>query len=106
MIQIPEQLLIEAQSRAVNFVIQSGAMAIRQAVVGSKFVDPIAPAKLFVQVVELLTNASSPEEAASRGTIAAAVLIFSSLSSKDPNASLTFVGFLLVLAQNVLPLLF
>ena len=102
MIQLPEQLLIEAQSRAVNFGIQYGAMAIGQAVVGSKFVDPTAPAKLFVQGVESLTNASSPEEAASRGTIAAAVLILSSLSSEDPNASLTFGGFLLVLAQNVL----
>ena len=102
MIQLPEQLLIEAQSRAVNFGIQYGAMAIGQAVVGSKFVDPTAPAKLFVQGFESLTNASSPEEAASRGTIAAAVLILSSLSSEDPNASLTFGGFLLVLAQNVL----
>jgi hypothetical protein len=102
MIQLPEQLLMEAQSRAVNFGIQYGAMAIGQAVVGSKFVDPTAPAKLFVQGVESLTNASSPEEAASRGTIAAAVLILSSLSSEDPNASLTFGGFLLVLAQNVL----
>ena len=102
MIQLPEQLLIEAQSRAVNFGIQYGAIAIGQAVVGSKFVDPTAPAKLFVQGFESLTNASSPEEAASRGTIAAAVLILSSLSSEDPNASLTFGGFLLVLAQNVL----
>ena len=102
MIQLPEQLLIEAQSRIANFGIQYGAMAIGQAVVGSKFVDPTAPAKLFVQGVESLTNASSPEEAASRGTIAAAVLILSSLSSEDPNASLTFGGFLLVLAQNVL----
>jgi len=102
MIQLLEQLLMEAQSRAVNFGIQYGAMAIGQAVVGSKFVDPTAPAKLFVQGVESLTNASSPEEAASRGTIAAAVLILSSLSSEDPNASLTFGGFLLVLAQNVL----
>ena len=102
MIQLPEQLLIEAQSRAVNFGIQYGAMAIGQAVVGSKFVDPTAPAKLFVQGVESLTNASTPEEAASRGTIAAAVLILSSLSSEDPNASLTFGGFLIMLAQNVL----
>jgi hypothetical protein len=102
MIQLLEQLLMEAQSRAVNFGIQYGAMAIREAVVGSKFVDPTAPAKLFVQGVESLTNASSPEEAASRGTIAAAVLILSSLSSEDPNASLTFGGVLLVLAQNVL----
>lgn len=51
MIQLPEQLLIEAQSRAVNFGIQCGAMAIAQAVVESKFVDPTAPAKLFVQGV-------------------------------------------------------
>jgi hypothetical protein len=101
-IQLPEQLLIEAQSRAFNFGIQYGAMAIGQAVVGSKFVDPTAPAKLFVQGVESLTSASSPEEAANRGTIAATVLILSSLSSEDPNASLTFGGFLLVLAQNVL----
>ena len=78
-IQLPEQLLIEAQSRAVNFGIQYGTMAIGQAVAGSKFVDPTAPAKLVVQGFESLTNASSPEEAASRGTIAAAVLILSSV---------------------------
>lgn len=86
----------------MNFGIQYGAIAIGQAAVGSKFIDPGAPAKLFGQGVESLTTASSPEEAASRGTIAAAVLIISSLSSKDPNASLAFGGFLLVLAQNVL----
>lgn len=101
-IQLPEQLLIEAQSRAVNFGIQYGAIAIGQAVVGSKFVNPTAPAELFVQGFESLTTASSPEEAATRGTIAAAVLILSSVSSEDPNASLTFGGFLVVLAQNVL----
>ena len=88
LIQLPEQLLIEAQSRVINFGIQYGAIAIGQAAIGSKFVDPVAPAKLFVQGVESLTTASSPEEAASRGTIAAAVLILSSLSSEDPNASL------------------
>ena len=102
MVQLPEQLLMEIQSRAVNFGIQYGAIAIGQAVVGSKFVDPAAPARLFVQGVESLNNASTPEEAASRGAIAAAALILSSLSSEDPNASLTFGGFLIVLAQNVL----
>lgn len=39
MIQLPEQLLIEAQSRTVNLGIQYGAMAIGQSVGGSKFVD-------------------------------------------------------------------
>ena len=102
MIQLPEQLLIEAQSRAMNFGIQYGAIAIGQAVAGSKFVDPTAPAKLFGQGLESLITASSPEEAASRGTIAAGVLILSSLSSEDPNASLTFGGFLLVLALGSL----
>ena len=103
-IQLPQQLLIEAQSRAVNFGIQYGAIAIGQGVVGSKFVDPTTPAKLFIEIegVESLITAPSPEEAASRGTIAAAVLILSSLSSEDPNSSLTFRGFLLILAQNVL----
>ena len=101
-VQLPEQLLMEIQSRAVNLGIQYGAIAIGQAVVGSKFVDPTAPAKLFMQGVESLNNASTPEEAASRGTIAAAAMILSSLSSEDPNTSLTFGGFLLVLAQNVL----
>ena len=46
--------------------------------------------------------AFSLEEAASRGTIAAVVLIISSLSSENPNASLMFGGFFLVLAQNIL----
>ena len=77
-------------------------MAIGQAAVGSKVVDPTAPAKLFLQGVESLTSASSAEEAATRGTVAAAVLILSSLSSEDPNTSLSFGGFLLILAQNVL----
>lgn len=101
-IQLPEQLLIEVQSRAMNLGIQYGAIAIGQAVAGSKFVDPTAPAKLFAKGFESLTTASSPEKAATRGTVAAAVLILSSLSSEDPNASLTFGGFLLILAQNVL----
>lgn len=77
-------------------------MAVGQCAVGSKFVDPVAPGKLFLQGVESLTTASTPEEATSRGTVAAAVLILSSLSSKDPNASLTFGGFLIVLIQQVL----
>ena len=99
---IPEQLLIEAKSRAINLVIQYGAIVIGQAVVGSKFVDTSAPAKLFLQGVESLTTAFSLEEAASRYTIAAAVLIISSLCSEDLNASLTFGRFLVVLVQNVL----
>ena len=57
MLQLPEQLLMEIQSRAVNFGIQYGAIAIGQAVVGSKFVDPTAPARLFLQGVESLNNA-------------------------------------------------
>jgi hypothetical protein len=36
------------------------------------------------------------------GLIGAAVLILSGLSSEDPNSSLSFGGFLIVLAQNVL----
>lgn len=48
MIQLPEQLFIEAQSRAINFGIHYGARVIGQAVVRSKFIDPTAPAKLFV----------------------------------------------------------
>ena len=102
MINVSDQLIIEAQSRAINFAIQYGAMAVGQCAVGSKFVDPTAPGKLFVKGFESLTTASTPEEAASRGTVAAAVLILSSLSSKDPNASLTFGGFLIVLIQQVL----
>jgi hypothetical protein len=102
-IQIPQHLLIEAQNRAINFGIQYGSIAIGQAVVGgSRSIDPATPAKLFIQRVESLINAPSPEEAASRGTIAAAVIILASLSSEDPNVSLTFGGFLLILAQNVL----
>jgi hypothetical protein len=101
-VQIPEQLLIEAQSRAINFGIQYGAMAIGQAAIGSKFVDPTAPAKLFSQGFESLLVASTPEEAASRGTIAAATLILSAASSGDPNVSMAFGGFLLLLVQNIL----
>ena len=89
-VQIPEQLLIEAQSRMMNFGIQYGTIAIGQAVIGSKFADPAAPAKLFVQGFESLASASTPEEAASRGTLAATVLILSSVSSGNPNVSLTF----------------
>lgn len=82
--------------------IQYGSIAIGQAAVGSKGIDPTAPAKLFLEGVESLATASTPEEAASRGSVAAAVLILSSLSFQDPNASLTFGAFLLVLVQNVL----
>ena len=45
----------------MNFVIQYGAVAIGQGVAGSKFVNPTAPTKLFVQGVESLTKASSAE---------------------------------------------
>ena len=48
MVQLPEQLLIEA----LNFAIQYGAIAIGQSVGESGFVDPKAPGKLFVQSVE------------------------------------------------------
>ena len=68
-IQLPEQLLIEVQSRAMNLGIQYGAIAIGQAVAGSKFVDPTAPAKLFAKGFESLTTASSSEEAATRGPL-------------------------------------
>jgi hypothetical protein len=77
-------------------------IAIGQAAIGSKFIDPTTPATLFMQGVESLITAPSPQEAASRGTIAAAVLIISSLSAGDPNASLSFGGFLLILVENVL----
>ena len=67
---LPEQLLVEAQSRAMNFAIQYGALAIGQSVAGSKFVDPVGPTRLFVEGLKELANASTPEEAASRGTVA------------------------------------
>ena len=75
LVQLPEQLLMEMQSRAINFAIQYGTVAIGQVVVGSKFVDPTAPAKLFKTGVTALATASTPEEAVSRGTIAAATLV-------------------------------
>ena len=100
-IQIPQQLLVEVQNRAVNLGIQYGAIAIGQAA-GSRLVDLAAPVKLFIQGLKSLTSASSPEEAASRGSIAPDALILSSVSSQDANASLAFGGFLLVLAQNIL----
>jgi len=73
LVHIPQQLLLEAQSRAIDFGIQYGAMAIGQGIAGSKFIDPAAPTKLFGQGIESLSTTSSPQEAASRGTIAAAV---------------------------------
>lgn len=103
MIQLPvQQLLVEAKMRAINFAIQYGTMVVAQTAAGSKTFDPTSPSKLFVQGLDSLANASSPEEAASKGTIAAAILIISSISSKDPNVSLTFGGFLILLVQNVL----
>ena len=102
LIHLPEQLLVEAQNRIVNLAIQYGSIAIGQAAVGSKVINPTAPAKLFLEGVESLATASTPEEAVSRGSVAAGVLILSSLSSQNPNASLTFGAFLLVLVQNVL----
>lgn len=101
-VQIPEHLLIKVQAQVVNFGIQYGAIAIGQAAVGSQFVDPYGPKRLFLQGVESLSTAKTPEEAASRGMVAAAVLLFSGLSAEDPNASLTFGGFLIILVQNVL----
>ena len=100
-IRLPEQLLIEAQSRAINFAIQYGSIVIGEAVAGSQFADPAAPAKLFVQGFESLATASSPEEAATRGAVAASTLILSAASSANPNVSLVFSGFLLVLFNNL-----
>ena len=93
---------MEAQKRASNLVIQYSAFAIGQAAVGSHFVDPFAPKEFFLKSVEELTTTSSPEEAFAKGTVAAATIILSAAASADPNASLTFGGFLIVLVQNVL----
>lgn len=101
-VQLPEQLLIEASSRVSNFAIQYGMIAIGQTVVGSKFIDPVAPVQLFAQGIKSLSEARTPEEAISRGTIGAAILICSGVASKDQDASLTFAGFLVVVCQNVL----
>ena len=70
--------------------------------VGSTFVDTFALKQLFLEGLESLATASSPAEAASKGTVTAAELILLGAASADPNASLTFSGFLLLLAQNVL----
>lgn len=82
LIVLPEQLLIEAQQRAIAFAQQKGAnlglqyatRAVSQAVGGSN-VDPLGPTKLFIQGLEALNNASSVEEAANKGTVALGALI-------------------------------
>lgn len=108
-VQLPEQLLLQAQEKAmsatvrmgINMGIQYGAVAVGDAVARSN-VDLAAPSKYFLHSLEALATASTPQEAANRGVVAAAVLILSGVSSADPNASLTFGGFLLVLTQNIL----
>ena len=55
LVQIPEQLMMEIQSRTINLGIQYGAIAVGQAVAGSRFVDLAAPVKLFEQGFESLT---------------------------------------------------
>ena len=101
-IQMNEQLLIEVQSRALNFAIQYETIAVALSVVGAKFVDPTGPAKLFAEGWESLSTASNPEEAISGGTIAVTALFMAGASSKDANASASFAGFLMVFAQNLL----
>lgn len=64
---------------------------------GAGFVDPKSPADLFMKGVNSLSEANTPEEACSRGIIAVSVLLLWSVSSKDPNTSMTYAGFLLVL---------
>jgi len=102
LLPIPPQLSVELQTRLTNFGIQYATIAAAQVVSEAKFINPLGPSELLYKGMVALATASTVEEAASRGIIAAAVLVMSGLATNDPNTSLTFGGFLIVLVQNVL----
>lgn len=97
---LPAQLLAQAQERAFNFCFQYGALAASQATLGSPF-DPMSPAKLFKESAISIMTASTPEEAASRGTVALGVLILSGVSTETPNASLAYGAFLAIILPDL-----
>lgn len=77
-------------------------MAAGQAVAGSHMTDLHTPAKLFQEGFQSMAIGSTSEETAAKGSVAAAVLLLSRISSSNPNTSLAYGGFLLILLQNVL----
>jgi hypothetical protein len=102
--KIPEMLLHEARQWAFHFGIQYGAIAIGQAVAGDGIntLDVNAPLVLAKHGMESLASASSPAEVATRGTIALATIIVSGVSTRDPNVSMAFGSFIVVLCQQIL----
>lgn len=102
---IPEQLLVqlkeESMRRAFNLCFQYGALAACQATVSSPF-DPVGPAKLLKDSAISIMTASTPEEAASKGTVALGVLILSGASTETPNASLAYGAFLAIILPDLL----
>lgn len=102
--KIPEMLLHEAGQRAFHFGIQYGTIAIGQAVAGDGIntIDVNAPLVLAKHGMESLASASSPAEAATRGTIALATIVLSGVSTGDPNVSMAFGSFIVVLCQQIL----
>jgi hypothetical protein len=102
LVQLPEQLLLDVESRLINFGIQYVGLAITQSVVGSRFPDSLSSAKVFVEGVDTLSTALTPEKAISRGSAALGILILSGFSAEDSSVSLTFAGFLAVLIERVL----
>ena len=106
--QLPEILLQVARQKAaeeftsgrlLNYGIQYTALALTLDPPGH--LNLCVPANLASQGMQSIANSSTPQEAASKLTIAAATLILGSVSANDPSTSVAYGTFLAALIQNV-----
>ena len=100
-VQIPEALLEVAKQRALNYGIQYGTVAISLSR-ARVLVELDGPAKLLQQGFATMAAASSPEEAAGQGALAASALILAGVSGADAETSMAYGAFLALLCKNIL----
>lgn len=98
--QLSQHMIAEIQTRGSNLALQYAVMA-ASATANDGRVDPTLPLSYFKQSVKVMSEASSPEEAATQGIIALGVLRLAGCSSADNTASLTYGALLVALCQNV-----
>lgn len=99
---LPEALLHEAQTRATNFAIQYGGLVIGIAgESGILDLDPRAPLKLVQYGWNELQNASSMEEATTKGLIALGALSLTTASSSEAATSAAWAAFVAVFMLRI-----
>jgi hypothetical protein len=98
--QLSQHMIAEIQTRGSNLALQYGLIA-ASAITNDGRADLTLPLTYFKETMKVMSEAVSPQEAATQGVIALGVLTLSGCSSGDNTASLAYGALVVALCQNV-----